>query len=114
MEDTLCWTMHENPTLLLVVRVPIMLSIVVRSSHMIHSSTSELHARCLNYPFSPIIRSSQINSLLFFNVVRVLYTKLKMSMYLQRRKMKYKSVRQSFRFSRLIVYNKLYEVSDSL
>ncbi|KAH0949842.1 hypothetical protein HN011_001215 [Eciton burchellii] len=59
MEDTLCWTMHENPTLLLVVRVPIMLSIV-------------------------------INSLLFFNVVRVLYTKLKMSMYLQRRKMKYK------------------------
>jgi len=46
--------------------------------------------------------------------VRVLYTKLKMSMYLQRRKMKYKSVRQSFHFSCLIVHKKLYKVFDDL
>ncbi|EZA47641.1 Secretin receptor [Ooceraea biroi] len=59
IEDTLCWTTHENPSLLLVIRGPIMLSIL-------------------------------INFLLFINVVRVLYVKLKASMYLQRKKMKYK------------------------
>nr|XP_012225728.1 PREDICTED: secretin receptor [Linepithema humile] len=59
VEDTLCWTTHENPSLFLIIRVPIIISIL-------------------------------LNFLLFLNIVRVLLVKLKTSVHLQRKKMKYK------------------------
>ncbi|XP_029159918.1 vasoactive intestinal polypeptide receptor 2-like [Nylanderia fulva] len=59
IEDTLCWTTHENPLLFLVIRIPIIISIL-------------------------------FNFLLFLNIVRVLLVKLKTSVHLQRKKMKYK------------------------
>ncbi|XP_076656112.1 vasoactive intestinal polypeptide receptor 2 [Halictus rubicundus] len=58
IEDTLCWTTHENPSLFLVIRIPIMISII-------------------------------FNFLLFINIVRVLFVKLKTSVHLQRKKMQY-------------------------
>lgn len=30
LEDTLCWTTHNNPSLFLIIRIPIMISILVR------------------------------------------------------------------------------------
>ncbi|XP_025072983.1 vasoactive intestinal polypeptide receptor 2 isoform X1 [Pogonomyrmex barbatus] len=59
IEDTLCWTTHENPSLFLIIRIPIIISI-------------------------------SFNFLLFLNIVRVLLVKLKTSVHLQRKKMKYK------------------------
>ncbi|KAL0116049.1 hypothetical protein PUN28_011123 [Cardiocondyla obscurior] len=59
IEDTLCWTTHENSSLFLVIRIPIIISIL-------------------------------FNFLLFLNIVRVLLVKLKTSVHLQRKKMKYK------------------------
>ncbi|XP_050444865.1 vasoactive intestinal polypeptide receptor 2-like [Cataglyphis hispanica] len=59
IEDTLCWTTHDNPLLFLVIRIPIIISIL-------------------------------FNFLLFLNIVRVLLVKLKTSVHLQRKKMKYK------------------------
>ncbi|XP_028046258.1 vasoactive intestinal polypeptide receptor 2 [Monomorium pharaonis] len=59
IEDTLCWTTHDNSSLFLVIRIPIMVSIL-------------------------------FNFLLFLNIVRVLLVKLKTSVHLQRKKMKYK------------------------
>ncbi|XP_072754458.1 secretin receptor isoform X2 [Anoplolepis gracilipes] len=59
IEDTLCWTTHDNSVLFLIIRIPIITSIL-------------------------------INFLLFLNIVRVLLVKLKTSVHLQRKKMKYK------------------------
>ncbi|XP_078034112.1 parathyroid hormone/parathyroid hormone-related peptide receptor [Augochlora pura] len=58
IEDTLCWTTHNNPSLFLVIRIPIMISIL-------------------------------FNFLLFINIVRELFIKLKTSVHLQRKKMQY-------------------------
>ncbi|XP_046753376.1 secretin receptor-like [Diprion similis] len=59
MEDTLCWTTHKNSSLFLIIRIPIMMSILC-------------------------------NFVLFVNIVRVLLVKLKTSVYLQRKKMRYR------------------------
>ncbi|XP_066588776.1 secretin receptor-like [Prorops nasuta] len=59
MEDTLCWTTNVDPSLFLIIRIPIMISIL-------------------------------FNFLLFVNIVRVLFVKLKTSVHLQRKKMHYR------------------------
>ncbi|XP_048509630.1 secretin receptor-like [Athalia rosae] len=59
MEDTLCWTTNNNSSLFLIIRIPIMISIL-------------------------------FNFVLFVNIVRVLLVKLKTSVYLQRKKMRYR------------------------
>ncbi|XP_012054603.1 PREDICTED: secretin receptor [Atta cephalotes] len=59
IEDTLCWTTHNNPSLFLIIRIPMIICIL-------------------------------FNFLLFLNIVRVLLVKLKTSVHLQRKKMKYK------------------------
>ncbi|XP_039308893.1 vasoactive intestinal polypeptide receptor 2-like [Solenopsis invicta] len=59
IEDTLCWTTHDNSSLFLIIRIPIIISIL-------------------------------FNFLLFLNIVRVLLVKLKTSVHLQQKKMKYK------------------------
>ncbi|XP_053594603.1 vasoactive intestinal polypeptide receptor 1 isoform X2 [Microplitis demolitor] len=57
-EDTLCWTTHNNPSFFLVIRIPIIVSIM-------------------------------FNFVLFINIVRVLLVKMRTSVYLQRKKMRY-------------------------
>ncbi|XP_018317760.1 LOW QUALITY PROTEIN: secretin receptor [Mycetomoellerius zeteki] len=59
IEDTLCWTTHNNSSLFLIIRIPMIICIL-------------------------------FNFLLFLNIVRVLLVKLKTSVHLQRKKMKYK------------------------
>ncbi|XP_077280194.1 secretin receptor [Temnothorax americanus] len=59
IENTLCWTTNDDSSLFLIIRIPIITSIL-------------------------------FNFLLFLNIVRVLLVKLKTSVYLQRKKMKYK------------------------
>ncbi|XP_014487994.1 PREDICTED: secretin receptor-like [Dinoponera quadriceps] len=59
IEDTLCWTTHDNPSLFRIIRIPIMISIL-------------------------------FNFVLFLNIVRMLFVKLKTSVYLQHKKMQYK------------------------
>ncbi|KAI4489499.1 hypothetical protein M0802_011034 [Mischocyttarus mexicanus] len=59
LEDTLCWTTHNNPSFFLIVRIPIVISIL-------------------------------FNFILFLNIVRVLFIKLKRSVHLQHKKMQYR------------------------
>ncbi|KAG5312952.1 PTH1R protein, partial [Pseudoatta argentina] len=59
IENTLCWTTHNNSSLFLIIRIPMIICIL-------------------------------FNFLLFLNIVRVLLVKLKTSVHLQRKKMKYK------------------------
>ncbi|XP_043487306.1 secretin receptor-like [Polistes fuscatus] len=59
VEDTLCWTTHHNPSFFLIVRIPIVISIL-------------------------------FNFILFLNIVRVLFVKLKTSVHLQHKKMQYR------------------------
>ncbi|CAL7939576.1 unnamed protein product [Xylocopa violacea] len=58
IENTFCWTTHDNPSVFLVIKIPIMISIL-------------------------------FNFLLFLNIVRVLFSKFKTSVHLQRKKMQY-------------------------
>ncbi|XP_015597643.1 secretin receptor isoform X2 [Cephus cinctus] len=59
LDDTLCWTTHTDQSLFLIIRIPIMISIL-------------------------------FNFILFLNIVRVLLAKLKTSLQMQRKKMRYR------------------------
>ncbi|XP_076171698.1 secretin receptor isoform X2 [Ptiloglossa arizonensis] len=71
IEDTLCWTTHENPSLFLLISIPVMISTLDNCERLINNCC-------------------QFNFLLFINIVRVLFIKFKTSVHLQRKKMQYR------------------------
>lgn len=97
MEDTFCWTTHDNRSLFYIIRIPIILSILVRNIYFLHK---------ISYLKKKIIvkkkKLLQFNFLLFINIVRVLLIKMKTSLHLQRKKMQYGYVKEFKLFLNLI------------
>lgn len=52
LDDVLCWTTHNSPNLFLIIRIPIIISIVVRCS-LLQSSQSRIPL--LKYPISKLL-----------------------------------------------------------
>ncbi|XP_043789458.1 secretin receptor-like [Apis laboriosa] len=82
IEDTFCWTTHQNPFLFLPIKIPIMISNLVSDSRMALMNVDP--ANKINQ-----INVIQFNFLLFLNIVRVLFIKFKTSVHLQQKKMQY-------------------------